>query len=230
MMEDDGGDARLWIHHAAIGQLDADVRWAEDPEEDLLIVEARAGRVAKRIPLAVIVRLEPIEHRRIERIRKAPLAAQRAVEELRVCFRGLERQGLQEVRLEEVAVLLRLLGAGADPFSGGGDEETDAVVLADVIGETEPVLAFLPREGEPRELRAVGAQEQEVVAVSAGAEELVDGARLHRAFTAFLLEIVEALFQEERLPPRLGLLEDGAIAVLHIANDGRLQSEMAPVD
>src|SRR3954471_8186514 len=230
VVEDDGGDARLGVHHAAVGQLHADVGRVEDAEEDLLIVEARAGRIAEGVALPVVVRLEAVEHRRVERVREAPLAAERGVEQLRVRLGALQRERLQKVRFQEVAVLLRLLGAGADPFAGGGDEQTDAVVGGDVVGEAEAVLALLAGEGEAVELRAVRTEEHEIVPFAAGAEELVHRARFHRALAAFLLEIVEPLLEEERLAPRLGTFELGAVALLYLAHNRRLQAHVAPVD
>src|SRR5712691_3934509 len=111
VLEDDRGDARLRIHHATVGQLDPDVLGAQHAEEDLLVLEARTGGIAERVPLAPVVRLESIDHRRLERIGKAPLAAQLGVQELRIALRRLQRERLEEVALEEVAVLLVRLGA-----------------------------------------------------------------------------------------------------------------------
>src|SRR6266849_2207390 len=122
VVEDDRGDARLRIHHAAVGQLDPDVLGAQHAEEDLLVLEARTRGIAEREPLAPVVRLEAIDHRRLERIRETPLAAQVRVQELRIALRRLQRERLEEVALEEVAVLLVRLGAPPDAGAGGGQE------------------------------------------------------------------------------------------------------------
>src|SRR5205814_9172178 len=81
VMEDDRGDARFGIHHAAVRQFDADFLRAQHAEEDLLVLQAGAGGITERVPLPVIVRLEPIDHARVQRVREPPLAAQLRVEQ-----------------------------------------------------------------------------------------------------------------------------------------------------
>src|SRR5437660_6917808 len=106
VVEDDRRNARLGVHHAAVGQLDADLLWTQDAEEDLLVFQAGAGRVPERVPLAVVVRLEAVDHRHRQLVGETPLAAQLGVEQLRVCLGRLQSQRLQQVALEEIAVLL----------------------------------------------------------------------------------------------------------------------------
>ena len=230
VMEDDGGDARLRIHHAAVGQLHADLLRPQHTEEDLLVLEPGAGGVTERVPLPVIVRLEPVDHRRLQRIRESPLAAQLGVQELRIRFGRFQRERLEQVALEEVAVLLVRLGAPANAAARGGHEHRDRVVLADVVGQAKPVGALLPREGETRDFGTSGIEHHQVVAFAAGAEELVDGASVHGAFAALGLEVVERRLELQRLASRFGLLQLRAVAGLDVLHDAALQAQVAAVD
>src|SRR6267143_441746 len=128
VVEDDRGDARLRIHHAAVGQLDADVLGPQHPEEDLLILQAGTGGIAERESLPPVVRLEAVDHGHLERVGETPLAAQLGVEKLGIPFRRLQRERLEEMALQEVTVLLVRLGAPTDAGPGGGDEERHRIV------------------------------------------------------------------------------------------------------
>ena len=53
-------DARLRIHHVAIGQLNADSFRLQQPEQLLLIAQFRAGRIAERNTNAVVFGIEQL--------------------------------------------------------------------------------------------------------------------------------------------------------------------------
>ena len=152
------------------------------------------------------------------------------MQELRIRFGRFQRERLEQVALEEVAVLLVRLGAPANPAARGGHEHRDRVVLADVVGQAKPVGALLPREGEARDFGTVGIEHHQVVAFAAGAEELVDGASVHGAFAALGLEVVERRLELQRLASRFGLLQLRAVAGLDVLHDATLQAQVAAVD
>ena len=95
MMEHQGADAGLRVHHHAFGKLDADFFRAAATSTALLIVEIRARRIAEAVALAAIARREALLHRHRRRIGKAPVFADAAVQPLGAAFGRLDGQGLQ---------------------------------------------------------------------------------------------------------------------------------------
>src|SRR5438045_9285593 len=110
MVEDDGRDARLRIHHVPVGQLDADLLGTEDAEQDLLVLQPGTGGISERVALPAVVRLEAVDHGHIERIREAPLAATFGVKKLRISLAAFDRERITAKALGELAVLLVVLG------------------------------------------------------------------------------------------------------------------------
>src|SRR5712692_3364864 len=178
VVEHEGRDRGLGVHHEAFGQPEADLRWLEEVEEDALIGEVRTGGIAERDPEAAVVRLEPVLHGHAGRIREAPLGPQPRVEHLRQRFGQLDGEGLDSMRAEVLALLLPALGELADALSARDGEERDIVRLgrgrvARVVGETEALAALLAREGEACDLAPVTI-ENEVVVRRARLEEAVE--------------------------------------------------------
>src|SRR6185369_376293 len=128
VVQDERRDRRLGIHHESLRQLDADLPSIEELEQGCLVRQFRAGRVAEAVALAAVAPLEAVDHRRLGRIREAPLLAQLPVQPLRRGLRGLDRERLERVAQQILAGVLELLGALAYALAGRRDEERDGIL------------------------------------------------------------------------------------------------------
>ena len=99
-------------------------------EQPGLLLEVRARRVAERVALAAIARLEQVLARQLRRIREAPRRPQPRVQPLRRALRGLERQRHQRVRAQVLARRLRLVRQLADALARRRHEQRDVIALA----------------------------------------------------------------------------------------------------
>src|SRR5262249_59305119 len=72
VVDDQGGDGGLRVHHEALGQVDADSLAWEEAEDRRLVGEIGARRVAGAVALAAVAGLEAIRHRQLRRIRQGP--------------------------------------------------------------------------------------------------------------------------------------------------------------
>src|SRR5258708_33750872 len=112
MMEYDRADSALRIHHEAVGQLSADRMPLdlEQAEQRFLILETGTGRVAEREALAVVVRLHEILQRESRQIADTPHLSNLEMQQLGERLGALEREHLQDVRAQIVALVLPILG------------------------------------------------------------------------------------------------------------------------
>ena len=92
------------------------------PNDSLLVVKVRARGIAEAIPFAAIARGESLLHRHGRRIGKAPIFSHAAMQPLGAALRRLDREGLQRVRHEELALLFRLLGSRTNATRNRPDE------------------------------------------------------------------------------------------------------------
>src|ERR1035441_2507601 len=95
MVEDEGADAGLRLHHHAFGQLHADIAGLEQLPHALLIVQIGTRRVAEAVALAVLLRREGIVDGHGGRVGEAPIFADAAVQPLRRGLGGFEAWALK---------------------------------------------------------------------------------------------------------------------------------------
>ena len=88
------------------------------------------------------------------RIREAPILAYAPMQPLGAALGRLDRQRLQSVRLQILALLLQLLGFFADPRARCHHEDRQVIAavlrIQDVIAEAKPVFTMLPAEPTSR--------------------------------------------------------------------------------
>ena len=187
MMEDEGRDRGLGIHHVALGQRHADrLLDVEQAEELLLILESWTGRVAEADAHAAVAGLEAFAHRHLGGVGEAPHLAEPAMEQLGQPLRALDRERLQDVGVEETALGLPALRQLPHARTTGRDEEGHVVrgpgaPRRDEIRETESLARGLARKGERLDHAPVGTEEDDGIALGLHGEELVDRARRHGA-------------------------------------------------
>src|SRR4029077_19964734 len=104
VVEDQRRDRGLRVHHEALGETEPDLPRIEQVEQDALIGEVRARRVAEGNAEPAVVGLELFGKLEAGRIREAPLGAQPRVEHLREGLRALDGQGLEGVRAQVLAL------------------------------------------------------------------------------------------------------------------------------
>ena len=185
MVEDEGGDGGLGVHHVALGQRDADLVGTEQTPECRLVGEVWTGRVAERHAQAVVARLQLVGDGKLGGIGKAPQRAQSGVQPLGERLGGLDRQRLQRVRAQVLAAILPGRCDVADAGAAGHREERDVVVdvLAHVVGQAQPLTGRLAREGEARDRLAAGAEQRERLARRPRAVPLINAVRPDQPLT-----------------------------------------------
>src|SRR3954471_11655365 len=62
VVEHEGGHGRLRLHHAAVGELDADLLRPQRLEEQLLVLQPGARRIPEREALALVLGAEALQH------------------------------------------------------------------------------------------------------------------------------------------------------------------------
>src|SRR5207249_4381637 len=100
MVEYERANARLGLHHHALGELYADfVRLQQFPDA-LLIIQIGTCRIPKAVALAAIARSEALLHGHGGRVGEAPVLTDAAVQPLGAALGSLDGQRLQGVRFE----------------------------------------------------------------------------------------------------------------------------------
>src|SRR3989338_4368244 len=152
-MEDEGADGGLGLHHEALGELDAAVLLGvEELEEDRLVLEVRAGRVAEADSDAAVLALELLADGLAGRVADAPHGPDAVVQELGEALGGFDGDRLQGVALEVLALVAVLVGQLAYAGAAGDDEHRGVVAPVarrlDEVGQAQAVPGGLAREVE----------------------------------------------------------------------------------
>src|SRR5438093_938850 len=190
-----------WTHPA--GMLPARRR------PDIVLYEAvaatRSVRVAEPPPPAAVAGLEALAHRHLGRVGEAPHLAQPPMEQLRERLGALDRERLDDVRVEETALGLPALGDVAHARTAADGEERRVVgetgaARRHEVGQAEPFARRLAGEGERLDHATVRAVEEDRLALGLRREELVDGPRFHRSRgEELVLDRGDALAEAPRL-------------------------------
>src|SRR5229473_7352373 len=75
MMEDKRAHARLWIHHEAFRELNADLFRLQQFPESRLIFQIRACRISKAVAFPTVARSKSLRHGQLRRIGESPILA-----------------------------------------------------------------------------------------------------------------------------------------------------------
>src|SRR5215467_16212665 len=113
--------------------MDADLFRAQELPHALLALHVRARRITEAVALAPISRGKPLLHRHGGGIGEAPIFANAPVQPFRSALGRLRGQRLDRDRLEELALLLPLLGPLPDALARIHDEQRD-MVAASLLG------------------------------------------------------------------------------------------------
>ena len=97
MVEDEGGDGGLRLHHHPFGELDADFFRVDQFPDSLLVVEIRAGGVAETVALSPILGGKSFFHCHLGGIGEPPILADSSMEPFRRRLRRFNRQCLEGV-------------------------------------------------------------------------------------------------------------------------------------
>src|SRR5208282_6447044 len=108
----------------------------------LLILETGTGRISEREALAAIVRLHEILERKSRRIAESPHPANLRVQQLGKRLGALEREQLQDMRAQIVALVLPIFRERAHSGADHRDKHAQIIGAAgfarrDVVGQTQ---------------------------------------------------------------------------------------------
>src|SRR3989441_1960872 len=202
MVEDERRHGGLRVHHEALREVQADRLGLEQAEEDLLVREVRARRVAEGDAHPPVSALELLADRQVGRIRKPPERAQTRVQHLGERLRALDRERREGVRPDVLAPVLPPGGELPHALTTCQGEEGDEVVhvVPEVIGETETLAGRLPGELEARELAPPRVEDDHRVAGGARPEPAIDTVGSQQPLdNRVTLELLDGRVELERL-------------------------------
>ena len=180
-MEDYGGDGGFGVHHEAIGEVYAGVGFRfEEFEQDFLVGQVRAYRVAERVALAAVFTAQQRRHRGFG---YAPSLADAVMDNIGESLGQHQGQRLHQVGLHVVASLFFPLRQLQHALAAGDGEQRYVVLPANrsrEIGQAKFLPALLPREVEDGRLAPCPVVENNTVGFTAHREEPVDAARLYQ--------------------------------------------------
>ena len=196
--------ACLRVHHESLGQFHADFFRPQQLPNACLVLQVRTRRIPKTVALAAVPRGEPLCHGHLGGIGETPVLADPPVQPFRTGFRRLNRQRLQAVRLEVVAILLGFFRPFPDSFSGRHHEKRNVIAFPilrrqHVIAQAQLVARFLPLES-PGVHRIVSARREQMQGLALGLrfEKPPDGANFHER-CRFVLHLFHLVVELDRL-------------------------------